>query len=404
MRLAFINTRADDLGGAQVHVRDLCEGLMARGHKVTVLAGGRGVFSEQLRLVGVDFRSVARLAVPIHPVRDAASFCGLVGALRELGPDLVLAHTAKAGILGRAAAAVLGIPAVFTPHGWAISDRISRRQGRIFTMLEKAAALATARIVNVCEFERRLALEHGIAPREKMAVVYNGLRDIPAYLLARPAEQPARLVMVARMAPPKDHTTLLRALAGLSEMNWTLDLIGDGPLAPAIRATAGALGLAARVRFHGFQSEISSHLAAAQALVLCSRFEAFPYAILEAMRAGLPVVASCVGGIPEAVQDGVTGLLAPAENPEALRDCLARLIADPARRAQYGAAGRERFLARFTLDRMIGDTVRVYREALEDAAARRRRLFAIPGCGRRNTTPSLAPSVILDTVEPSRRV
>ena len=371
---------------------------------MTVLAGGEGVFSEQLRLAGVDFRSVARLAVPIHPVRDAASFRGLVAALRELRPDLVLAHTAKAGILGRAAAAALGIPAVFTPHGWAISDRISRCRGRIFTMLEKAAALATARIVNVCEFERRLALEHGIAPREKMAVVYNGLRDIPAHLLAHPAEQPARLVMVARMAPPKDHTTLLQALAGLSEMNWTLDLIGDGPLAPAIRATAGALGLAARVRFHGFQSEIAAHLASAQALVLCSHFEAFPYAVLEAMRAGLPVVASCVGGIPEAVQDGVTGLLAPAENPDALRACLARLIADPARRAQYGAAGRERFLARFTLDRMIGDTVRVYREAIEDAAARRRGLFAIPGCGRRNTAPSLAPNVILDTVEPSRRV
>lgn len=403
MHLAFIVTRADDLGGAQVHVRDLSTGLAARGHKVTVLAGGQGLFSEQLRLAGVDFRSVARLAAPIHPARDAASFGALMRVLRELRPDLVLAHTAKAGMLGRAAAAVLGIPAIFTPHGWAISDRISRRQGRVFTMLEKAAAPATARIVNVCEFERRLALEHGIAAREKMAVVYNGLPDIPSHLLARPAEQPARLVMVARMAPPKDHTTLLRALAGLSEMNWTLDLIGDGPREPAIRTAAGALGLAARVRFHGFQSDIATHLASAQALVLCSRFEAFPYAVLEAMRAGLPVVASCVGGIPEAVEDGVTGLLTPVENAEALRDCLARLIADPVRRAQYGAAGRERFLDRFTLDRMIGDTVRVYREVIEDAPVRRRDPIAVPACGRLNTAPSLAPSVILDTVEPSRR-
>ena len=98
------------------------------------------------------------------------------------------------------------------------------------------------------------------------------------------------------------------------------------------------------------------------------------------------------GGIPEAVQDGVTGLLAPVGNTEALRDCLARLIADPARRAQYGAAGRERFLGRFTLDRMIGDTVRVYREVIEDAPAQRRDPIAIPGRGRRNTAPPLAPS------------
>jgi glycosyltransferase involved in cell wall biosynthesis len=403
MRLAFIATRADDLGGAQVHVRDLCAGLAAQGHKVTVLAGGQGVFSEELRRVKVDFRSVAHLAVPIHPLRDARAFGAVVQALRELRPDLVLAHTAKAGFLGRAAAALLGIPAVFTPHGWAISDRISRRQGRVFRVLEKAAARTTARIVNVCDFEMRLALEHGIAPREKMAVVYNGIPDIPAHLLARPAAQPARLVMVARMAPPKDHATVLRALAGLAEMNWTLDLIGDGPLERAIRAMANELGIAGRVRFRGFQSGIAAHLAGAQALVLSSRFEAFPYAVLEAMRAGLPVVASHVGGIPEAVEDGVTGLLAPAGNAAALRDCLARMIADPARRSRYGAAARERFLERFTLDRMIRDTVRVYRGAIGDAGARRRVGGGLRG-DRRRTAPSLDPSVTLVTTDPSRRV
>jgi glycosyltransferase involved in cell wall biosynthesis len=403
MNLAFIVTRADDLGGVQVHVRDLCTGLAAQGHKVTVLAGGEGVFSEELSRVEVDFRSVARMAVPIHPLKDTHAFGAVARALRELRPDLVLAHGAKAGFLGRAAAALLGIPAVFTPHGWAISDRISPRQGRIFRILEKAAALATVRIVNVCEFERRLALEHGIAPREKMAVVYNGIPDIPANLLARPAGQPARLVMVARMAPPKDHTTLLRALAGLPAMSWTLDLIGDGPLEGAIRAAANELGIADRVRFLGFQSDIAPLLAGAQALALSSRFEAFPYAIVEAMRAGLPVVASRVGGIPEAVEDGVTGLLAPAGDAAALRQCLARIIAEPARRAQYGASARERFLERFTLDRMIRDTVRVYRGAIGSAPAGRRAGGGLRG-DRLRTAPSLDPSVTLVATDPSRRV
>jgi glycosyltransferase involved in cell wall biosynthesis len=402
MRLAFIATRADDLGGAQVHVRDLCAGLAARGHHVTVLAGGRGVFSEELRRVDVDFRPVAGLAVPIHPLRDTRAFGALVRALRELRPDLVLAHTAKAGFLGRAAAALLGIPAVFTPHGWAISDRISRRQGRVFGVLEKAAARATARIVNVCDFEMRLALEHGIAPREKMAVIYNGIPDVPASLLARPAQRPARLVMVARMAPPKDHATLLRALAGLADMEWTLDLIGDGPLESAIRALAGELGIAGHVRFRGFQADVAAHLAEAQALVLSSRFEAFPYAVLEAMRAGLPVVASRVGGIPEAVEEGVTGLLAPAGNAAALRDCLARIIAHPERRSQYGAAARERFLHRFTLDRMVQDTLRVYRGAIEDAPSGRRIGSVLRG-SRRRTAPALDPSVTLVATDPSRR-
>lgn len=367
MNLAYIVTRGEDLGGAQVHVRDLCIGLLALGHQVTVLAGGEGVFTEELTRTGVPWNSVPQLAVPVRPVRDTVSLIALTRALRRLRPDLVLAHNAKAGMLGRVAGALLGIPAVYTPHGWAITDRVSSRQGVVYRVLERAAARITARIVNVCHYEFELARQHRIAAPEKMAVVHNGLTDIAERFRAAPERQPPRIVMVARMAPPKDHATLLKALSGLTDLDWILDLVGGGPGEDAHMAMAEALGLSGRVRFCSFRRDIEACLAEAQVAVLSSVFEAFPYVVLEAMRAGLPVVASRVGGIPEAVVDGVTGFLAPARDPEALRDCLARLIRDPGLRRRMGAAGRQRFLDLFTLDRMIASTVQVYRDVMRAA-------------------------------------
>ncbi len=368
MNLAFIVTRADDLGGAQIHVRDLCASLQALGHHPTVLAGGRGVFTGELDRLGVPWRSVPHLAVPIHPARDAAALLSLVRMLRELRPDLVLTHTAKAGMLGRAAARILDLPAIFTPHGWSITDRISPAHGRLFKALEKLAARVTDRIVNVCGYEMRLALQHGVAGAEKMAVVHNGLPDIPQRFRAQPAADPPRLVMVARMAEPKDHATLLRAVSGLRDRPWSLDLVGGGPRQDDLQTLACDLGIPERVRFRGFRQDVAACLAEAQILVLSSRFEAFPYVTLEAMRAGLPVVASEVGGIPEAVAHGMTGLLVPPGEPRALRDSLAVLIGNPRLRQQFGQAGRERFLERFTLERMIAGTLRVYGEVLKQTS------------------------------------
>src|SRR5205823_3744903 len=130
-------------------------------------------------------------------------------------PDLVCAHTAKAGLLGRLAGAALRIPTIFTPHGWAITDRISSRQGRVFRYLERFAGLLTARIINVCEYERNLALGCRITAPQKLAVVYNGLPDIPPAMRADARADPPRLIMVARLEQPKDHVTVLKALAGL---------------------------------------------------------------------------------------------------------------------------------------------------------------------------------------------
>src|SRR5260370_32371582 len=179
MKIAYIVTRGDDLGGAQVHVRDLAEAALLQGHDVTVLTGGTGSFTAELDARGIAHRPIPNLVQPIAPRKDVKALFEIIAALRAIQPDIVATHTAKAGLLGRLAARALARPAVFTPHGWSIADRISRPKGFVFRRIEALASLASSRIINVCNFEVELALKYGIAPRRKLAMVHNGLADIP---------------------------------------------------------------------------------------------------------------------------------------------------------------------------------------------------------------------------------
>ena len=267
---------------------------------------------------------------------------------------------------------------VVTAHGWSVTNKVGAWQGRVYAQIERAAAKYTARIIDVCDSERRLALAHGIGSAEQHVVVHNGIRDV-AGNGARDGESAAVvrgrgangfgigpvlgpvLIMTARMERPKDHAGLLRALAKLKHREWRLDLIGDGPLEESIRALAAELGLQGRVRFLGSVPNPEFYLQSADIFVLWSRFEGFPLTVLEAMRAGLPVVASDVGGISEAVQQGRTGLVISeaADLPRALE----WLLRDRALRLEMGARGRARYEALFTFERMLERTVEVYEQA-----------------------------------------
>jgi glycosyltransferase involved in cell wall biosynthesis len=372
VNIVYLITRADAVGGASIHVRDLARAMLDRGHQATVLVGGRGPVTDRLAEAGVPFRSLRYLRRPIRPLRDWRALAEIASLLGDLGPDLVSTHTAKAGWLGRAACARLAIPALYTPHGWSIGHRVSGPLGALFTRAERIAARWAAAIICVCEHERRLALAARVAPAEKLRVVYNGVRDVSPDLRADPAREPVRICSLARFASPKDHRTLLQALATIRSGTWELDLAGDGPLEPDIRRLAAELGLAGRVRFHGYLPDPAPVLAAAQLYVLSSRSEGFPRTVLEAMRAGLPVVASDVGGVGESVTEGVSGLLVPARNPAALASALARLLADAALRRQMGEAARLAYQARFRWESMVEATAAIYATVLNRTARTRR--------------------------------
>ena len=365
MHIAFAITRGDAVGGATVHVRDMARFLLDRGDRATVLvggalAGGNDEALAELRRCDIPCCLIPSLRRAIHPVHDIGAVRELTRALRRIKPDLVSTHTAKAGLLGRIASRAAGIPVIFTPHGWAVSDRISAVGGRVFRLVERLAAPLAHTIVNVCEAEKTLARTHRIAPSHKLTVIHNGVRDIPAAQRADPSIHPPRLVMVARFEAPKDHELLLQALLPLRNFDWQMDLVGSGPREEAMLAMATELGLGSRVHFSGHTIDTAGRLGRSQIFVLTSRSEGFPRSILEAMRAGLPVIASDVGGVSEAVAHRETGLVVPRNDAASLTQALATLILSPALRKAYGRAGRLRYEVNFTFDGMARQTVALY--------------------------------------------
>ncbi|HEV8178261.1 MAG TPA: glycosyltransferase family 4 protein, partial [Gemmatimonadales bacterium] len=320
-------TRSDLIGGVQVHVRDLAASLLRRGHEAIVLTSGSGPYVEALRASGVETITLQHLGAAIRPFRDLRALGEIHSVLKRVRPDLVSTHSSKAGILGRAAARLLRVPVLFTAHGWAFTPGIPHREAGVYRWIERMAAPLATRIITVSEFDRQLALSHRFASSDKIVTVHNGMPDIPAGLRGDPSRSPVRLVMTARFEPQKDHGTLLRALAGLQQEPWQLDLIGDGPLLPAAEALVAELGLGGRVRFWGQRMDVAERLADAQVALLITNWEGFPRSILEAMRAGLPVLTSAVGGVAESVKDGETGFVVARGDVEAVRARLRQLVA-----------------------------------------------------------------------------
>jgi glycosyltransferase involved in cell wall biosynthesis len=376
VRIVYIVTRADSVGGVQIHVRDLAAALRVQGHSATVITGGKGPFVDLLQAQEIPTISLEHLGVPIHPLRDLQALREIHAALTELQPDLVALHSSKAGVLGRLAARSVGIPALLTAHGWNFTPGIPGLQARIYRGIERCAGPLTSTIITVSEFDRRLALEAGLVPEDRIVTVYNGIPDIPASRRADPGQTPPRLVMVARFEPQKDHSSLLTALARLQDEPWELDLIGDGPLRAQMESMAAGLGLGGRVRFLGHRTDVDEILARAQISLLVSNWEGFPLTILEAMRARLPVVASSVAGIAEAISEEVTGYLVPRGDVRLLQDRIGRLLRDPGLRTRMGTHGRSRYEQHFTLDHFVTQTLAVYQNVLAKRVKARPELLA----------------------------
>jgi len=368
MRIAYALTRSDAVGGASIHVRDLARAMQARGHQVVVFIGGTGRVTDQLAAAGVPFRPLAQLRRSLSPWRDAWAISEFTTAMREFQPHLVSAHTAKAGWIARAVCARLAIPAIYTPHGLSVGKRAKAPVRMLAKLAERVAGRWNQDIVCVCEAECHLALASQIAPRERVHVIQNGVCDVAPELRASPAASPCRLVSVARFEEPKDHRLLLQAMSRLKDLQWELDLVGDGPLEKDCRALAATLGVGGRVRFLGYQPDPAPALARASLFVLSSRSEALPRSVLEAMRAGLPIVASAVGGLPEIVDSKSNGVLIPKSDEAKLAAALREMLLDARARAEYGRVSRAAYEARFRFDLMLEKTAALYGKVRERGA------------------------------------
>lgn len=366
MRVIYVVTRGDAVGGAQIHVRDLATASRAAGDDVLVVCGTSGQLTEQLEAVGIPLQVEPSLVRAIHPVKDVSAVKSLIDITRIFKPDLVSLHSSKAGIVGRVAARRTGVPTIFTAHGFAFTSGVPEPNRTIYRLIERTLASSAAAIICVSENDRQIAIKAGLG-EHRLHTIHNGMIDADPALRARPDDgEPIRVVMTARFDRQKDHETLFRAMATVP--NVEVDLIGGGPDLESRRALADHLGLRNRVHFLGQRSDVVEILARAHIFVLSSNWEGFPRSTLEAMRAGLPVVVSDVGGSAEAVTEGVTGFVVPPGDPEVLAERLRKLTQDPALRRSMGAAGRARFEAEFEF-RIMFDRTRALQQKVAQGTA-----------------------------------
>ncbi|MFZ0594025.1 MAG: glycosyltransferase family 4 protein [Bryobacteraceae bacterium] len=364
MHICYVITRAE-MGGSQTHVLSLLRGFRDR-FQLTLATGEEGFLTEEARKLGICTYVLPNLVQPLRPAQDFTALKEVVTLLRNIKPDLVHCHTSKAGVIGRVAARIAGVPVVYTAHTWSFADGTSRLWKLVGRPSERLAAKWTGKIIAVSDSNRALAVEQRVVPTGKVVTVHNGICD--TWLRARPNERDVpRIVMVARFAPQKNQMQLVETAASL-EIPFLLTFVGDGPTRPAVEAAAYQAGLGDRVEFLGIRKDTDRILADSSIFALATNWEGFPITILEAMRAGLPVVATDVDGVREAVIDGETGFLVSRNDSAALRERLTFLLTNSEARASMGRYGRQRYEAEFTVSAMLRKVESVYLDSLPERA------------------------------------
>lgn len=337
----------------------LMRSLRDRGHEVVgICADGPKLAparAEGFRIEPVPF------ARSLNPVASVPAFLALIRLFRRERFDLLHVHTPLAGLLGRVAGRIAGIPRiVYTAHGFYFHEAMAPAKRRLHVGLERFGRRFTDVLFTQSAEDAETARAERIAPGGHVLAIGNGVD--PAVFRPGSADERAAAraalgvsddavvaLMIGRMVAEKGYPELFEALARVPGL--TLVCVGTrlesdhaGDVAAALARAQAAPAVTARLRLLGYRTDVAQLLRGADLFVLPSHREGMPRSIIEAMMTGLPVVATRIRGAREQVLDGETGLLVPVRAPEALAEALARLVAEPGLRARMGAAGRVRAL------------------------------------------------------------
>jgi glycosyltransferase involved in cell wall biosynthesis len=346
--------------GGQNQALLTARGMAARGVRTLVACRAGGALEMRARADGLDVR-----ALPFRGDLWPPALWALTRLVRRERPAALVLHDPHAVSAGLLAARLAGgTPCV----------AVRRVDFPLRSALSRGKYAACARVIVVSRAIGGI-VERASIPADRLRLVYEGVPDRAPQPGGRVAlaelgvpEQAPVIGNVAALTAHKDHATLVDAMALLRGRVPAARLViaGEGELRPALERRVREHGLADRVVFAGFRRDLDSLLPAFSVFCLSSHLEGLGTSLLDAMAFSLPVVATAAGGMPEAVQDGVTGRIVPARDPQALADALASVLEDEALRRELGAAGRRRFLERFTADRMVEDTLGVLQELAPD--------------------------------------
>ena len=388
-----------NVGGAAIHVVDLTAGL-ERGRYRTLLVAGSENEAEGSMLDYALSRGVEPTVIPeivtaftIAP-RDLKALWKLYSLMRRKRPHVVHTHTAKAGLLGRVAAWLVGVPViVHTFHGHVLHGYYGPVKNQLLRWFERLLALAADRLVTVSEQVKNDLVGYGIAKAEKISVVPLGC-DLDPFLNAAKFRGEFRqelalrgdhklIGIVGRIFPIKNHALFLAAAAGIASQEplARFVIVGDGVLRESLENRAKSLAIDDRVVFTGWRRDLPRICADLDVLVVSSDNEGTPLSAIEAMAAGCPVVATWVGGLPDLIEDHKTGRLVPPRDASALSSAVLDLLHSPQVERDLGRNAQAFVRQRFTVQRLLSDIDDLYTQLLAEKAITFRVTEKLAGSG-----------------------
>ncbi len=353
------------------------QGLPKDRYEVELGCASGGPLLELVERQGMVVRRLHHMVWPIHPLQDVLVMWELVRLMQRQRYTIVHTHNSKAGFVGRLAARLVRVPVVIhTVHGFPFHPYERWWKRGLYRCLERLAAAWSDQLILISQPLIDWALQEHIAPKEKMVKIYSGI-DVSAFRQPVDGNQVRAswglhdhefvVGEVAKLWPGKGHDILLRAAARLKNQIPSLRLliVGEGDLRPSLVQLAQTLGIQDRVVFTGFQSDVPALVHAFDVAVLPTLFEGMGRAVIEAQAAGKAVIASRVGGIPDLITDGQTGLLVEPEDVEQLAEAMVRLYEQPALRDRLGQAARRAVDGRFAVQTMVEQIVTLYDRLVE---------------------------------------
>lgn len=356
MRILYVITRSD-WGGAQDNVYKLIKGEVARENEIYLATGEYGDLNKKVaKLKNTSFFLLNHLRRQISPVNDLLTIFELVRLFWKVRPDIVHIHSSKAGIVARLAGVFSSAKIVFTVHGYGYRE-LNGVKRTVAIFIERFLSWLTDELIFVSRYDYEAAKKDGALGRsfKRFHVIYNGL-NLSVYSSPRSKtynENKKKIVMVARFGVPKRQDLLIKAFLKLNS-TYQLYFVGEGPNFTQIKEKYQQDS----IHYLGFSEQVNQILKQMDALILISDFEAFPLSVIEGMATGLPIIASKVGGIPEAVVDGKNGYLVDNAE-EQIVNAIKTVFANETKYKAFAKSSRE-FSQRFDINTMISQTHDVY--------------------------------------------
>ncbi|MDD2807003.1 MAG: glycosyltransferase family 4 protein [Patescibacteria group bacterium] len=370
-KILYIVTQSE-WGGAQRYIFDLANEFKAKGYQVAIAAGGDEELFDKLKQQGIQTYQLKNLVREINPLKDIAAYFEIKKLLKNFAPDILHLNSSKAGVIGAMAGRHTGIKKIiYTVHGFVFNEPMSKLKKIIYVWAEKFSARYKNKLICVSEYDRQTGIQNKITNANKLITINNGIQkiDFNSTNEARlKLHLPENKIIVGTVA----NFYLTKGLSYLIDASKTVItdwpdilfvLVGDGRLRPSLENKISELGLKNSFILLGRQpSDFYKLLKAFDIYCSASVKEGLSYTILEAMQAGLPIVATKVGGIPEMIQDKSNGLMVPPADKQALAGAIIELIKNKNLAATLGRQAKIDFENKFSLDKMIFKTEKVYRE------------------------------------------